>query len=140
LLLFLGAKALALGIAAAGAYGSAWVADKIKSLRDGQKNADATGAIDGMNKVAPKVAAASAVSALPGVAAVGPGAVTAAGQRVGAALQTSAHGKKIIKGAQIAEAFLNPNAPTAPSGSALIGAVAARAVKEIQRKRAQSNK
>ena len=51
LLLFLGGKALAAGIAAAGAYGSAWVVDRIQSAFDGKESSDA---VDGMNAIAPK--------------------------------------------------------------------------------------
>ena len=107
LLLFLGGKALALGIAAAGAYGSAWVADRIKSARDGKKSDDA---VEAMNTVAPKVVAAStaasAASAVPGVAVMAPGAVTAAGQRIGAAIHTSRHADTIIKAAPRAKDFI----------------------------------
>lgn len=86
------------------------------------------------------IAAASAVSALPAMARMGPSAVTAAGQRIGAAIHSSAHGDKIVKAAQIAEAFLNPNAPTAPSAAAFVGTAASRVVEELQRRREQSKK
>ncbi|MDL2285314.1 hypothetical protein LJB93_01060, partial [Desulfovibrio sp. OttesenSCG-928-F07] len=124
LLLFLGAKALGLGIAAAGAYGSAAVADKIKSKRDKK---DSSSAVDAMNKVAPIVAAISGASTVPGLMTMAPGAITAAGQRIGAALTTSQHGGKVIKTAQAIEGFVNPNAPTTLAVPGLVGTGAARA-------------
>ncbi|CAK7066841.1 MAG: hypothetical protein DELT_01676 [Desulfovibrio sp.] len=78
------------------------------------------------------VAATSMASAVPGVAAMAPGAVTAFGQRAGVMLQSSKHADKVMKGARIAEAFFNPNAPTAPSGTALVGTAAARLVDELK--------
>ena len=86
-----------------------------------------------MNTVAPWVAGGSAL----GMVGMAPGAVTAFGQYGLAAIHSSAHGDKFVKGAQIAEAFLNPNAPTVPSGTALIGTAAARAIEWLQQKREQ---
>lgn len=134
LLLFLGGKALALGIAAAGAYGSAWMVDRIKSLCAGKKSDDA---VEAMNKLAPGVAAASSVSALPGVAAMGPGAVTAAGQRVGAALQASKYGRRIIQAGQFAEGFLNPNPAAASSIPGGMGTIVAQVIDKLERNRAE---
>ena len=124
LLLFLGGKALAAGIAAAGAYGSAWVVDRIKSAFDGKESSDA---VDGMNEIAPKVAGASAIPVLIGAAAMGPGLVRAAGQRVGAAIQGSRHADTILKAASHMKDFIEgatlygPPAMTKAGGLGFIG-------------------
>ena len=83
-LLFLAGKALALGLGLGGAYMAASAADAmgnrynaydIKGRRPGTSS---TPAWDGMNQIAPTVAAASAVSAVPGLAVTAPGPVIAA--------------------------------------------------------------
>jgi len=79
LLLFMGGKALALGIAAAGAYSSAWVVDRIKSARDGKKSTDA---VDGMNTVAPHVLKGWQYSTFPGRIVMGNPAMQVVGQFV----------------------------------------------------------
>ncbi len=99
LLLFLGFKALALGIAAAGSYASAKVVDKIKSARDGKESTDA---VDALKKIAPAVGMASGLSAVPGVLAMGPGAMAAGG----AALHASKYGDKIINAAPKVKDFI----------------------------------
>ena len=63
LALFVGAKALALGIAAIGAYKSAEAVDNMTSARDGKKS---TAAVDAMNNVAPYVGNAWFQSLWPG--------------------------------------------------------------------------
>ena len=101
LVLFLAGKALALGLGLGGAYaaaagvdaiGNKFAGQDIKGRRPGTSN---TPAFDAMNRVAPMVAGASAVSAVPGMAVMGPGAVTAAAQRIGSAMATSAAWQRV---------------------------------------------
>lgn len=97
LLFFLGGKALALGIATLGAYGSAWITDTLKKFRGGD---DSPGAIDGMNTVAPKVALASLASAAPGEVVAAPSILataSAAEAYVGSAILASPHADKIVR-------------------------------------------
>lgn len=82
LLWFLGGKIVALGIAAAGAYSSAWAADTVTSVRNGKKSSDA---VDAMNRVAPHVGKAAWDSTLPGRMGIG-----AATKGVGFVLGTKA--------------------------------------------------
>ena len=63
-----------------------------------------------------------------------PALLTAASQRIGAAIHASKHGDKIIKAANFAEGFLNPNAPSAPTGAGAFGAGAAYIKKEIEKR------
>ena len=139
-LLFLAGKALALGLGLGGAYMAASAADAmgnrynaydIKGRRPGTSS---TPAWDGMNQIAPTVAAASAVSTVPGLAVTAPGPVIAAAQRGGAMaaavaqrVGASAYGDKIITGvthaAQLAEPFVIPGPPIAASWPGAIGGV-----------------
>lgn len=101
-LLILGAKAVALGVAAAGSYSSAKIADKLKG-------GGSTAAVDAIEAVAPGVALASAASAAPSLGlaapALGRGVIAGGhslanlGLRGGTALAASTHGDKVIKAA-----------------------------------------
>lgn len=62
-----------------------------------------------MNRVAPMVAGASAVSAVPGVAATAPGAVAAAAQRIGSAMATSSAWQRFGPTIAIATGTAAPN-------------------------------
>ena len=148
-LLFLAGKALALGLGLGGAYMAASAADAmgnrynaydIKGRRPGTSS---TPAWDGMNQIAPTVAAASAVSTVPGLAVTAPGPVIAAAQRVGTMaaavaqrVGASAYGDKIITGvthaAQLAEPFVIPGPPIAASWPGLAGTVANEFLRQYQ--------
>lgn len=144
-LAFLGGQGLALGLGLGGAYGAATVADQIKSSRDGEKS---TVARDAITTITPPLAgivsggAATSLSPLavtkavlvaPGVMASGAGAVTAAGQRVAAALQSGKYGDAIMRAGQFAEGMLNPNPSVAPPFAGAMGTITNEASKRIQR-------
>ena len=95
-LLFLAGKALALGLGLGGAYAAAGATDALGSrytehdIKGRRPGTSSTPAWDGVNQIAPTVAATSAVSTIPGLAVTAPGPVIATAQRVGATMATSA--------------------------------------------------
>ena len=117
-LLFLAGKALALGLGLGGAYAAAGVADALGSrytehgIKGRRPGTSSTPAWDGVNQIAPKVAATSAVSAIPGLAVTAPGPVIAAAQRVGTAMATNAVwqrvGPAVLGAAAAATGAANP--------------------------------
>jgi RHS repeat-associated protein len=110
LLLFLGGKALALGLGLAGTYGAAKVTDWIKSRQEGKESSTAR---DSVRTVTPWAAGMSAFSALPGAAPFAPGAIAAAERNIGAPM----YWDKMIKAGQFAEGAFNPM-PSAPASGA----------------------
>lgn len=119
----LGAGALGIGLS----YAAAGISDFLNRKDDSKKQS----AVEAMNTVTPYVGATMAAGATPGALVLGgPGAargVTYASQRMGAAMQASPHGAKIMKGithtAQFAEPFLVPGPPVAASVPGTAGAV-----------------
>ena len=138
-------KGLALGIAAGGAYGTATVTDAIKASRDGQES---TVARDGVTKILPPLAeisltgttmgpapaaVAAGITAIPHMTAVGARAFTNVGQRLGAAIQSSPYGDKVMKFGEFLEGALNPNPAVAPPFAGAMGTVSKWASEELQR-------
>jgi RHS repeat-associated protein len=123
-------KALAVSLGLGGAYGAAKIADSVKSSRDEQES---TAARDAVKAVAPKVAEAGIVSALPGLALTAPGALAAAGPRIGAMIQATGHADKIIMAGKFIEGVVNPN-PAAVSVPSFLGSAASRLVEVYQDK------
>ena len=92
---------------------------------------------DAVTGVAPAVAATVGVGALPGLAALAPGAAGAAGETVGAAIQSSKYGDKIITGvthaARFADGYALPVSPLNPSTQGALGAAVSELVKYSQK-------
>ena len=147
LLLFLAGKAAALGLGAAGTWVAAKTADAIHSKRKGKEHNEAT---DAAKETLPKVAAASAASALPGAAAMGgPMAVAAAraasaasaaaAQRVAARVGTLPGGGSLLPILQevpdAIDGFVFDSPPPMTWGG-VVGAGASSAIKKIVEPRA----
>jgi len=115
LLLFVGGQALAAGLGFGVPYGITKVIDFFTE-NDNASNS--------MHKIAPIVGATVLAGATPGLAAFGPGAITALGQRAGAVMLNSPHVSKVKAVGEALEGYFVPGGPRVLSGWTAAGASA----------------